>query len=119
MNLNDLATVFAYKIPVVIIVLNNKVLGMVRQWQNLFFSKHFSNTSLDDRQTDFVKIAEAFGVPGFHIRTLEEMPSVMAQAMAVSGPVLIEAAIDRDEFVLPMLPPGGSMDQIITTKGEA
>ncbi|MCF0145671.1 MAG: thiamine pyrophosphate-binding protein, partial [Eubacterium sp.] len=119
MNLNDLATVFAYKIPVVIIVMNNKVLGMVRQWQNLFFNKHFSNTSLDDRQTDFVKIAEAFGVPGFHIRTLEEMPSVMAQAMAVSGPVLIEAAIDRDEFVLPMLPPGGSMDQIITTKGEA
>ncbi|MCF0245723.1 MAG: biosynthetic-type acetolactate synthase large subunit [Ileibacterium sp.] len=119
MNLNELATVFAHQIPVVIVVMNNKVLGMVRQWQNLFYNQHFSNTNLDERQTDFVKIAEAFGVPGYHIRSLEEMPAVMAQAMAVSGPVLIEAAIDRDEFVLPMLPPGGSMDQIITTKGEA
>lgn len=117
MNLNDLATVHAYNVPVAIIVMNNKVLGMVRQWQTLFFKQHHSNTNLDARETDFVKIAEAFGIPGFRISSLEELEPVMAKAMAKSGPVLIEAAIDRDEFVLPMLPPGGSMDMIITEKG--
>lgn len=118
MNLNDLATVKASQVPVVIVVLNNKVLGMVRQWQTLFYSQHYSHTDLEGRDTDFVKIAEAFGIPGFHIRNLEEMEETMAKAMAKSGPVLIEAAIDKDEFVLPMLPPGGSMDMIITEKEE-
>lgn len=114
MNLNDLATVYANQIPVVIVVLNNKVLGMVRQWQTLFYDGHYSHTNLDSRSSDFVKIAEAFGIPGFRISSLEELPKVCAMAMAKSGPVLIEAEIGRDEFVLPMLPPGGSMDQIIT-----
>ncbi|MEY8379655.1 biosynthetic-type acetolactate synthase large subunit [Ileibacterium valens] len=114
MNLNDLATVFANQVPVVIVVLNNRVLGMVRQWQTLFYDAHYSHTNLDARQSDFVKIAEAFGIPAFRISSLEELPETAAKAMAKSGPVLIEAEIGRNEFVLPMLPPGGSMDQIIT-----
>lgn len=118
MNLNDLATVYANQIPVVIVVLNNKVLGMVRQWQTLFYDAHYSHTNLDERQSDFVKIAEAFGIPGFRISSRDELEQTVARAMAKSGPVLIEAMIDRNEFVLPMLPPGGSMDQIITDREE-
>ena len=116
MNLNDLATAFANHVPVAVIVMNNSVLGMVRQWQNLFYQRHFSNTDLDARQNDFARIAQAFGVPGFTIETLEELQPVLARAMAVDGPVVVDIRIDRDEFVLPMLPPGGSFDQIITEK---
>lgn len=95
MNLNDLATVFANQVPVVIVVLNNRVLGMVRQWQTLFYDAHYSHTNLDARQSDFVKIAEAFGIPAFRISSLEELPETAAKAMAKSGPVLIEAEIDE------------------------
>lgn len=116
MNLNDLATVYSYHIPVVIVVLNNKVLGMVRQWQTLFYQKHYSHTDLESRNSDFTKIANAFGIPAYKIENLEQMPETIARAMATDGPVLIEALIDKDEFVLPMLPPGGSMDMIITDK---
>ncbi|MGM9959906.1 MAG: biosynthetic-type acetolactate synthase large subunit [Allobaculum sp.] len=118
MNLNELATLKTTGAPVVIVVFNNGVLGMVRQWQTLFYNQHYSNTDLHDRQSDFVKIAEAFGIPGFRINTLDELPEQVAKAMAKSGPVLIDVAIDQDEFVLPMLPPGGSMDDIITLREE-
>lgn len=118
MNIGELATLKATGAPVVVVVFNNRVLGMVRQWQTLFYSAHYSNTNLEERQSDFAKIAEAFGVDGFRIDTLEEMPAVIARAMAKSGPVVIDVKIDPDEFVLPMLPPGGSMDQIITMREE-
>lgn len=118
MNLGELATLKATGAPVVVVIFNNKVLGMVRQWQTLFYGAHYSNTNLEDRESDFAKIAEAFGVPGFHIDTLEQMPEVIAKAMAKSGPVVIDVKIDPDEFVLPMLPPGGSMEQIITLREE-
>lgn len=118
MNLGELATLKATGAPVVVVIFNNKVLGMVRQWQTLFYGAHYSNTNLEDRESDFAKIAEAFGVPGFHIDALEEMPEVIAKAMAKSGPVVIDVKIDPDEFVLPMLPPGGSMEQIITLREE-
>lgn len=118
MNLGELATLKATGAPVVVVIFNNKVLGMVRQWQTLFYGAHYSNTNLEDRESDFAKIAAAFGVPGFHIDTLEEMPEVIAKAMAKSGPVVIDVKIDPDEFVLPMLPPGGSMEQIITLREE-
>ncbi len=116
MNLGELATLHANHIPVTIIVLNNSVLGMVRQWQNLFYSRHFSNTDLDARESDFAAIAQAFGIPGYTIDTLDELAPTLARAMATDGPVLVDIRIDRDEFVLPMLPPGGSFDQIITEK---
>lgn len=112
MNLNEMATAVTNQTPVVIFIMNNGVLGMVRQWQTLFFDKHYSNTTLE-RQTDFVKLAEAFGMPGFRAATLAELKAVLPKAFAVDGPVLIDCAIDCDAFVLPMLPPGGSVDDII------
>ena len=118
MNLNELATAVANKVPLVILLLNNNVLGMVRQWQTLFFDKHYSNTMLDERQTDFVKLAEAFGAKGSRALTLEELEDALTEAFACDGPYLIDCAIDKDEFVLPMLPPGGSMDDIITRIGD-
>lgn len=118
MNLGELATLKTTQVPVVIVVFNNGVLGMVRQWQTLFYGQHYSNTNLQDRQSDFVAIAEAFGIPGYRVTSLEDMPQTIARAMAKSGPVLIDVLIDQDEFVLPMLPPGGSMDDIITLREE-
>ena len=118
MNLNELATAVANKIPLVILLLNNGVLGMVRQWQTLFFQKHYSNTMLDARQTDFVKLAEAFGAKASRALTLEELDEALEKAFSCDGPYLIDCAIDKDEFVLPMLPPGGSMDDIIVKVGD-
>lgn len=113
MNLNELATLSANNVPVVVILMNNGVLGMVRQWQTLFFDKHYSNTMLTDRKTDFVKLAEAFGMAGYRISEKSELESVIAQAFAEDGPVLVDCRIDKDEFVLPMLPPGGCIEDII------
>jgi acetolactate synthase-1/2/3 large subunit len=115
MNLNELATAVSHNIPVIIVIVNNGVLGMVRQWQTLFFNKHYSNTVLTDRKTDFVKLAEAFGAVGYRVSNKDELAAAFKKALLVSdGPVVIDALIDKDEFVLPMLPPGGSIDDIIT-----
>ena len=113
MNLNELATAVTLNSPVVIVIMNNGVLGMVRQWQTLFFDKHYSNTTLD-RKTDFVKLAEAFGAKGIRVFTAEELEKAAESAFAENGPVVIDCAVDCNEFVLPMLPPGGSIDDIIT-----
>ncbi|MBM6830538.1 biosynthetic-type acetolactate synthase large subunit [Faecalicoccus acidiformans] len=115
MNLNELATVSKLNAPIVIFIMNNGVLGMVRQWQNLFYHKHYSQTTLD-RKTDFVKLADAFGLKGYRISNREELSDVVAKAMNEDGPVLVDCLIDKDELVLPMLPPGGSFDDIITLK---
>ena len=117
MNLNELATAVSYRVPVIIVLFNNGVLGMVRQWQTLFFNQHYSNTVLD-RKTDFVKLAEAFGAKGFRVATPEEFSAAFEAALKENGPVVIDTLIDRDEFVLPMLPPGGAIDDIIVTKPE-
>lgn len=117
MNLNELATAVTNKIPLVILMLNNGVLGMVRQWQTLFFDKHYSNTVLD-RQTDYVALAKAFGADGVTAATPEELDAALAKAFSAEGPFLINCIIDKDEFVLPMLPPGGSMDDIIVKAGD-
>ncbi len=113
MNLNELATLSANNVPVIIILMNNGVLGMVRQWQTLFFDRHYSNTMLTDRKTDFMKLADAFGIAGYRISEKSELESVIAKAFAEEGPVLVECMIDKDEFVLPMLPPGGCIEDII------
>ncbi len=117
MNLNELATAVTYNTPIVIVLMNNGVLGMVRQWQTLFFGKRYSSTILE-RKTDFVKLAEAFGAKAVRAHTIEEFNAAFAEGMACDGPYLIDTLIDQDEFVLPMLPPGGSMDDIITTKAQ-
>ncbi len=114
MNLNELATAVSHNIPVIIVIMNNGVLGMVRQWQTLFFGKRYSNTVLTDRKTDFVKLAEAFGAVGFRAETQEEFSAAFEKALELCAPVVIDTVIDSDEFVLPMLPPGGSVDEIIT-----
>lgn len=113
MNLNELATAVSQNTPLVIVIMNNGVLGMVRQWQTLFFDKHYSNTTLA-RQTDFVKLAEAFGAKGTRVFTADELSKTAEEAFAYNGVYLIDCAVDCDEFVLPMLPPGGSIEDIIT-----
>ena len=118
MNLNELATAVTYNIPVVIVLMNNKVLGMVRQWQTLFFGKRYSNTVLETRQTDFVKLAEAFGAVGYRAKTEQEFEEAFKEAFTLNRPVVIDTWIDKDEFVLPMLPPGGAIDDIIVKVGE-
>ena len=117
MNLNEMATAVSIGAPVTIVLFNNGVLGMVRQWQTLFYNKHYSSTTLN-RKTDFVKLAEAFGAKGCRVSTLEEFEKAFKQAYAHEGPYILDCAIDCDEFVLPMLPPGGSIDDIIVAKGE-
>lgn len=112
MNLNELATAVTNQTPVVVFIMNNGVLGMVRQWQTLFFDKHYSNTTLE-RKTDFVKLAEAFGMPGYRAMNMAELKEVLPKAFAEKGPVLVDCLIDCDAFVLPMLPPGGCIDDII------
>ena len=112
MCLNELATAVTYNIPIVILLMNNGVLGMVRQWQTLFFNKHYSNTVLN-RKTDFVSLAKSFGAEGTRVETLEELNNAFETAFKAEGPYVIDCTIEKDEFVLPMLPPGGSMDDII------
>ncbi|MEE1239641.1 MAG: biosynthetic-type acetolactate synthase large subunit [Acutalibacteraceae bacterium] len=118
MNLNELATAVTYNTPVTIVIMDNGVLGMVRQWQTLFYGKRYSNTVLG-RKTDFVKLADAFGLPGELVATPEEFEAAFKKAMAHNGPYLIDAVIGKDEFVLPMLPPGGSIEDMITSKEES
>lgn len=117
MCLNELATAVTYKVPLVILLMNNGVLGMVRQWQTLFFEKHYSNTVLN-RKTDFVALAKAFGADGVTVTTVEELDSAFKTAFSATAPYLIDCRIDKDEMVLPMLPPGGSMDDIIVKVGD-
>ena len=113
MNLNELATAVRYNVPVVVVIMNNGVLGMVRQWQTLFYEKHYSNSVLE-RKTDFAAFAKAFGADGEAATTPEELDAALQRAFSTDGPYIIDCKIDKDEFVLPMLPPGGSMDDIIT-----
>lgn len=113
MCLNELATAVSYNIPIVILIMNNGVLGMVRQWQTLFYDKHYSNSVLN-RKTDFAAFAKAFGADGEEVKTPEELDEALKRAFSTEGPYIIDCKIDKDEFVLPMLPPNGSMDDIIT-----
>ena len=117
MCLNELTTAVTYNVPVVILLMNNGVLGMVRQWQTLFFNKHYSNTILD-RKTDFVALARAFGADGEAVDTVAALDKAFEHAFSCDGPYVIDCRIDKDEFVLPMLPPGGSMNDIIMKVGE-
>ena len=116
MSLNEMATAVSYNVPLVILIMNNGVLGMVRQWQTLFYNKHYSNTILN-RKTDFVELAKAFGADGMTATNLDELETALQNAFSYNGTFVVNCHIDKDEFVLPMLPPGGSMDDIITKAG--
>ena len=113
MNLNELCTAVTYNLPLVILLFNNNTLGMVRQWQTLFYGKRYSQTTLN-RKTDYVKLAEAFGAKGFILDCPENAEKILSLAFAEEGPVLIDCKIGTDEKVLPMIAPGKSFDSIIT-----
>ncbi len=113
MSLTELATAVTYKVPVAILIFNNGVLGMVRQWQTLMYDKHYSNTELD-RKTDFVAVAKAFGAEGEAVTSVEELEAALGRAFAYEGPYVIDCPVDRDELVLPLVLPGKSVKDIIT-----
>ena len=112
MNCNELCTAVKEGLPITIVLLNNQVLGMVRQWQTAFFGERYSATILD-RGTDFVKLIEAYGGKGFSIHKLSELEKALEERKNIAGPVLLDCHIDKDEKVLPMIPPGKSVADII------
>lgn len=112
MNMNELAVAVTEQLPMVIVIMNNGVLGMVRQWQKLFYQSHFSATTLN-RKTDFVKLAEAMGAKGVRITQPEEVKPVLEAAFAADGPVVIDCIIDPGVDVFPIIPPGGSSRDMI------
>lgn len=114
MNLNELATAVSQALPIVIVLLNNGVLGMVRQWQTMFFGERHSQSTLQ-RKTDFVALAKAFGAEGFRAARLSELEDAL-EKLPLNGPVVIDCQIDRDEMVYPMVPPGGSVKNILTRR---
>ena len=105
MNMNEIATATRYNIPVIEVVFNNHVLGMVRQWQNLFYGKRYSHTVLNDA-VDFVKLAEAMGAKAYRVTRQEDLKPVLEEAIALQAPVLIECQINCDDKVYPMVSPG-------------
>jgi acetolactate synthase-1/2/3 large subunit len=112
MNLNELATAVEYNLPIIVVIMNNHALGMVRQWQNMFYDKRFSQTNLD-RKTDFVKLAEAFGAYGFNLTKKEDTEEILKKALALNRPVVINCEIDKDLKVWPMVPPGAALEEVI------
>ncbi len=113
MNMNEIATATRYNIPIVEIIFNNHVLGMVRQWQTLFYEKRYSNTTLNDK-VDFVKLAEAMGAKAYRITKKEEVERVLREALALNEPVLIDCIIDSDDKVWPMVAPGAAIEEVFT-----
>ena len=112
MNLNEACTAVSYELPIITVIFNNQVLGMVRQWQTAFYEKRFSQTD-PHRKTNFVKLAEGFGLKGYHCENLPEFQAAFADALKQKGPTWIECMIDKDEKVLPMIPGGGDINDII------
>ncbi len=102
MNCNELATVQHYDIPVITIIFDNRTLGMVRQWQTLIYGKRYSQTDLD-RGPDFVKLAEAYGVKGYRVTTVEEFEAAFKEALDSGHAAVIDAVLDIDEMVHPMV----------------
>ena len=111
MNMNELATASRYNIPVIEVVINNHVLGMVRQWQTLFYDHRYSHTILNDA-VDFVKLAEAMGAKAIRITKMEEVEPALKEALVCPGPIVLDCMIDQDLSVFPMVPAGASIDDI-------
>lgn len=112
MNLNEILTAVRYKIPIVVFVLNNHVLGMVRQWQSLFYDERYSYTTLNP-DLDYVKLAEAFGAVGMNLEKKEDVEDVINKALQMNRPVIVNCVIDKDDKVYPMVAPGAGIDEII------
>ena len=112
MKTNEACTAVSYHPPIITVIMNNQVLGMVRQWQTAFYDGRYSSTD-PHRKTNFAKVAEGFGAKGFRCETLAEFEAAMEQALKEDGPVWIDCAIEKDEKVLPMIPAGASVDEIM------
>ena len=112
MNMNELCTAVSYGLPVITVIMNNAVLGMVRQWQCSFYERRFSSSE-PERKTDYVAVAKAFGAEGYHCETPAEFEEAMKKAIKSKGPIWIECKIDREEKVLPMIPSGATVHDTI------
>ena len=111
MNMNELATASRYNIPIIQVVINNHVLGMVRQWQTLFYGQRYSQTVLNDK-VDFCKVAEGLGCTAIRVTKKEEIGPAMEKAIALKAPVLIECMIEEDDKVFPMVPAGKPISEV-------
>ena len=115
MNMNEIATAARYKVPIIQVVLNHHVLGMVRQWQNLFYGQRYSNTVLDD-SVDFVAVSKALGANASKITSIEEFETEFKKALTADGPTVLDVMIDSDDKVWPMVAPGAAIDTCFTDK---
>ncbi len=113
MNIQELATASYYNVPVKIVILNNGYLGMVRQWQELFFEKRYSATPIKDGNPDFVAVAKGFGIEGFRVTKPEQVRPTLEKALDISGPVVIDCRVAEEENVFPMIPSGGTVNDTI------
>jgi acetolactate synthase-1/2/3 large subunit len=113
MNIQELATASYYNIPVKVIIMNNGYLGMVRQWQELFFERRYSHTYLADGNPDFVAIAKGYGIESFQISKPEEVRPTLEKALGIDGPVVIDCHVEQEENVFPMIPSGGTVHDTI------
>ncbi len=112
MNMNEACTAVSYNLPVITVIMNNSVLGMVRQWQTVFYNRRYSGSE-PERVTDYVKVAEGFGLKGYRCTNLAQFKKAMDEAMTLNRPVWIDCVIDREEKVLPMIPAGETVDKMI------
>lgn len=115
MNMNELATATRYNIPVIEVVFNNNVLGMVRQWQDLFYGKRYSSTVLDDA-VDFVKVSEGMGAKAYKVTDSEEFEAALKESIELNIPCVIECVIDREDKVFPMVSPGAAISEAFDSK---
>lgn len=113
MNLNEICTAVSYRLPIITVIMNNRVLGNVRQWQTMFYGSRYSQTD-PHRKTDYIKLADAFGAVGYRASNIAELREALRKAQQSDGPVLIDCQIDKDERVLPMIPAGGTIDDLVT-----
>ena len=110
MNMNEIATAVRQQLPLIQVVINNQVLGMVHQWQGLFYEKRYSSTILNDG-VDFVKLADAMGATGIRAKTQQEFSEALTKALKMDRPVLIDCIIDSDDNVWPMVAPGAPISE--------
>ena len=111
MNIQELATAVEYELPVNIAIMNNGYLGMVRQWQEMFYDRRYSHTPIT--APDFVKLAEAYSAEGYRLEKTADIKPVLEQAVASSKPVMMDFIVDREENVVPMVPPGGALNKML------
>ena len=112
MNIQELATAVANRLPVKVVILNNGHLGMVRQWQELFYKGNYSQTNME-AQPDFVKLAEAYGADGYRIEKPEDLLPVLKKALDSPNPAFVDVRVEREENVYPIVPAGAALDEML------